>query len=248
MAGPVIPLSKCAKYLARLETWSENGIVTRAEWNPLLAVSNITALSSVKVAPSCPLSIAFKLNSSHHLRLYSNTASHPKFNRMSSGGTPSRTRVLRPVSPPLPLQVFVDASSFGIGFLSGGCWLGWRLLPGWNSDGRDIGWAEMVAVDLGLRALIHSGLRDVHIHIWSDNQGVVGAIRAGRSRSLAQNDILCRLSTFTCDHGILFSVEWVRSADNLSDGISRGVFPHFKSRFSRHPPLPDYLEPFVKPV
>jgi hypothetical protein len=44
MAGPVIPLSKCAKYLARLE----NGIwVTRAEWNPSLAVSNIAALSSV---------------------------------------------------------------------------------------------------------------------------------------------------------------------------------------------------------
>lgn len=147
------------------------------------------------------------------------------------------------------LRFFVDAStSFGIGFLADGYWLCWRLLPGWKSDGRDIGWAEMVAVDLGLRALIHSGLRDVPIRFFSDNQGVVGAIRAGRSRSPVQNDILRRLLAFTLNHGICFSVEWVKSADNLSDGISRGVFPHSKSRSGCPPPLPRYLKPFVKLV
>ncbi|KAG1799494.1 uncharacterized protein BJ212DRAFT_1273415 [Suillus subaureus] len=108
----------------------------------------------------------------------------------------------------------------------------------------------MVAVDLGLRALIHFGLRDAHICFCSDNQGVEGAIRAGRSRSPAQNDILRSLLAFTHNHGIWFSVKWVKSADNLSlsDGISRGTFPHPKLRFSHHPPIPAYLKPFVKLV
>lgn len=155
-------------------------------------------------------------------------------------------RKLRTIPDPLPLVVFVDAStSFGIGFLADNRWLAWRLLPDWKCDGRDIGWAEMVAIDLGLRALIHSGLRNVHIKFQSDNQGVVGALKAGRSRSLAQNDILRRLTSFAMDHDIWFSVDWVKSADNLSDNVSRGIFPSALARFRFPPPLPAYLKKFV---
>jgi hypothetical protein len=140
----------------------------------------------------------------------------------------------------------VDAStSFGIGFLADKRWLAWRLLPGWKTEGRDIGWAEMVAIDLGLRSLIHSGLNNVHIKFWSDNQGVVGALKAGRSRSLAQNDILRRLTSFAMDHNIWFSVAWVKSADNLSDDVSRGIFPSSLSHFRFPPPLPSYLKKYV---
>ncbi|CAL1715691.1 unnamed protein product [Somion occarium] len=45
------------------------------------------------------------------------------------------------------LVLFVDAStSWGIGLVANGKWLAWQLKPGWKSDGRDIGWAEMVAI------------------------------------------------------------------------------------------------------
>lgn len=94
-------------------------------------------------------------------------------------------------SDPLPHSIFVDTStSFGIGFLFNSHWLAWQLLPGWQRDNCDIGWAEMVAIDLGLRTLIHSGLHDCHLVFHSDNQGVVGALHASRSRNSAQNEIL----------------------------------------------------------
>lgn len=106
----------------------------------------------------------------------------------------------------------------------------------------------MVAIDLGLRALVCSGLRDVHVRFRSDHQGGVKALKAGRSRNVVQNHILQRLSSFALEHGIQISVEWVRSCDNLADGISRGVFPASGSRFSSPPPLPAYLKGFVRLV
>jgi len=113
------------------------------------------------------------------------------------------SRKLHSIPPPLSLPIFVDAStSVGIGFLADNCWLAWCLLPDWSSEGHDIGWAEMVAINLRLWALVHSGLHNVHLHSHSDNQGVVGALKAGRSRSLAQNDILWHLSFFALDHDI----------------------------------------------
>lgn len=149
-------------------------------------------------------------------------------------------------SDPLPISTFVDAStSFGIGFLSDKRWLAWRLLDGWKSDGRDIGWAEMVAIDLGLRTLIHSGFSDCHLVFFSDNRGVVDALSAGRSRNPRQNEVLRHIVSNFRDHNIWLSVEWVESAANLADSISRGLFPSSLSRHPRPPPLPVYLKNFV---
>ncbi|KAG2367460.1 hypothetical protein BDR07DRAFT_1271948 [Suillus spraguei] len=100
----------------------------------------------------------------------------------------------------------------------------------------------MVAIDLGLRALVQSGLRNVHLQFHSDNQGVVRALKAGKFHSPVQNDILRRISSFALDHDIWLSVDWVKSGDNLSDGISRGVFPRSMARFGFPPPLPSYLK------
>jgi hypothetical protein len=50
------------------------------------------------------------------------------------------------VCPPEPSnhQLFVDAStSWGIGLILDGKWLAWQLKEGWDTDGREIGWAEM---------------------------------------------------------------------------------------------------------
>jgi hypothetical protein len=83
------------------------------------------------------------------------------------------------------------------------------------------------------------------LHSHSNNQGVVGALKAGRSCSLAQNDIIWYLSFFALDHDIWLSVDWVKSADNISDGISRGTFPHSAAHFRFPPPLPSYLKKFI---
>ncbi|KDN36647.1 hypothetical protein RSAG8_10689, partial [Rhizoctonia solani AG-8 WAC10335] len=66
----------------------------------------------------------------------------------------------------------------------------WALKPGWKSAGRDIGWAEMIALEIALLALVDGGYRDCSIVIHSDNQGVIGAFEAGRSRNAHQNSAL----------------------------------------------------------
>ena len=57
----------------------------------------------------------------------------------------------------------MDAStSWGIGFVMDGKWLAWELVDSWHGDDRDIGWAEMVAVELGIHALIAAGKQSTH--------------------------------------------------------------------------------------
>ncbi len=83
---------------------------------------------------------------------------------------------------PIDLSLMVDASmSWGIGLVINGKWLAWELKQGWCSEGREIGWAEMVAIELALLILKAVGYKDCHIILQSDNQGIVEALRAGYS-------------------------------------------------------------------
>lgn len=99
----------------------------------------------------------------------------------------------------------------------------------------------MVAVDLGLRTLIHNGFKDCPLVFHSDNQGVVAALSTGKSPVPSQNDVLQHIVSNFRDHNIWLSLEWVKSSDNLADSISRGSFPSL-SRYPRAPPLPRYLK------
>lgn len=131
---------------------------------------------------------------------------------------------IREVPPPIDLQVFVDASTgWGIGLVIDDSWDHWRLRPGWKVEGRDIGWAEMVAVELGLRALVERGYSNTHIKMRSDNKGVVGALDAGKSRGVQSNRVLQRIVACMLDNDIWLSIEWVASEDNPADAPSRGL-------------------------
>ena len=144
-------------------------------------------------------------------------------------------------SDPLPFSTFVDASTFfGIGFLSDGKWLAWCFADDWKSVGCDIGWAKMVAIDLGLRTLIHAGFKDCHLVFLSDNQGVVGTLSSGRYRGPYQNEVLHHIVFNFCDNNIWLSVRWVDSASNQADPISCGLLPFSRS----HHPCPPLLSSF----
>ena len=65
----------------------------------------------------------------------------------------SETRIGHSLLPPLHWDpdVWVDAStSWGIGLLVKGWWAAWKLSDRWNEAGHDIGWAEMIAMELTL--------------------------------------------------------------------------------------------------
>lgn len=142
--------------------------------------------------------------------------------------------------------MYVDAStSWGIGLIVDDRWMAWKLKEGWKSDGRDIGWAEIVAIELALRVLIALGYSSLHFIIHSGNQGVVGAFRAGMSRSIQQNAVLRRIFMLLNENHIWFSTTWVCSEDNTADEPSRGIFSPTSSAIDVKVTLPFTLRALV---
>lgn len=169
---------------------------------------------------------------------------------------------------PLQPQAAIDlewwgdaSSSFGVGVVVGGHWAVWRYADGvCVGPGReyDIGWAEAVAVELGLLMALHEGLvsRESHggrtLLVRSDNQGVVAVTNSGRSRSRNTNIVLKNIYRSLARSQLLLRTEYVRSRDNVVDALSRGDIPGFLGSFplatSRSLlPLPAHLTKLLVP-
>jgi hypothetical protein len=182
-----LPAKKKTKYLDRISDWTADSMHTAKETDKIVGTLNHVTL----VVPE---------GRSHLVSLY-------KFRGGFKPNTPSATKLKLPkmavsdiewwrdrlshafvgltiIRPPDPLstELFVDAStSWGIGMILNGRWLTWEFKEGWHSEGREIGWAEMAAVELAIQTLITSSFSNCHVVIRSDNMGVVGALAAGRS-------------------------------------------------------------------
>lgn len=134
----------------------------------------------------------------------------------------------RPVPGPvtvLDLRAYSDASNLGIAITIGDAWDAWTLRPGWDSQGRNIAWAEAIAFELLTRALVAHPRRAPHLRIYGDNVGVVEGWWNGRSRAALVNDIFRRVHSFSKQHNTQFYTRYVASAANPADGPSRGLFP-----------------------
>jgi hypothetical protein len=154
------------------------------------------------------------------------------------------------IPPPRSNQrIYVDAStSWGIGLVIDEKWFAWRLKPGWKADGRDIGWAEMTAVELAIRALVALGHSGQHVRLWSDNAGVVGALKNGCSRNSEQNRCLQRIVTLFTEHRIWPDIEWIATHLNLADKPSRGVIEDEENRLPSMFPIPPQLAAYIEPI
>ena len=154
--------------------------------------------------------------------------------------------ILSKPPPPSPVEFWVDASSsWGIGIILDLKWDAWQLHPGWDKDGRNIGWAEIVAIELGLLFAVHQGYSDMHFLIRSDNQGVIHAIQGGKSRSPEQNLVLQRITLLLSHHRLWIFSLYVPSLDNLADPPSRGLPAPGRSRATSSLSLPSSLQPFL---
>ena len=74
-------------------------------------------------------------------------------------------KIIQPLEP-LDFKLYVDTSSgWGIGLIlaSDRKWLAWQFKEGWRSEGCEIGWAEMVAVELAVRTLIAGKFTGCHV-------------------------------------------------------------------------------------
>jgi hypothetical protein len=159
-------------------------------------------------------------------------------------------------SQPLDLQWWGDAStSFGIGIAIGCYWAVWKWAPNFKVGPRqeyDIGWAEAVAVELGLRLAFSLDLissasqRGFTFLVRSDNAGVVSVTNKGRSRSRETNKILKHIYLLQAQHQIRLKSVHVTSRENISDALSRGAIKEFLTGFpgvniQASVPLPSHL-------
>ena len=157
---------------------------------------------------------------------------------------------------PIDLQWWGDASSsFGVGVTIGSHWAVWKWAPGFIVGPRqsyDIGWAEAVAVELGLRLAMDLNLFSATNHqgcsflVRSDNAGIIAVTNKGQSCSRETNKILKHVYLLQAQHHIRLKMIHVTSCDNISDALSRGAISKFLAGFPSvniHAsiPLPDHL-------
>ncbi|QRW03527.1 hypothetical protein RhiLY_02526 [Ceratobasidium sp. AG-Ba] len=225
-----IPDNKREKYLRRCREWLSSTKVSLEQTEKLVGS---LAHCTLVVKEGCP----------HLAGLYAFAASFPS--RQSRrwiqrhptdraradvewwSHTLENSNLMRHLRVPWPeyhTPLFMDAStSFGVGIIVDGSSAAWKLAKDWRRPGIDIGWAEMAAVELALTALVAKGVRRHTISLRSDNQGVVFAIRARRSRSTHQNEILLRIFLLADAHELDLSIDYIQSAKNPADQPSRGL-------------------------
>jgi hypothetical protein len=246
-----IPDPKKLRYLAKLQLWTPDQKFSRKDAESVLGTLVHCSLALPDRRSRLP-SISRFTSSFNHL-------TSPLARRFPNASVLSdldwwRTQlsavfcgsVLSRPPPASPIEFWVDASSsWGIGIVFGNMWDFWKLSTNWQGGGRNIGWAEMVAIELGLLFAVHRGFSDVHFIIKSDNQGVIYAIQGGKSRSPEQNVVLQRITTLLLRYKIWISSSYVPSLQNLADPPSRGLPLLTHSRAVDTFDLPDTLSPFL---
>ena len=249
-----IPEAKKLRYLAKLEPWSTTQKFSRKEVESVLGT-----------LVHCSLAVPdgrSRLPSISRFAASFNFLSSPFVRRSPSHGVMTdidwwRSRlsanfcgsILSKPPPSSPIEFWVDASSsWGVGIVFDSMWDAWKFLPGWDTDGRNIGWAEIIAIELGLLFAIHNGHSNIHFLIKSDNQGVIHAVEGGRSKSFQQNRVLQRITSLLAHNHLWISSLYVTSSDNLADRPSRGLPALGRSRASSTFILPPPLQPFLSHV
>jgi hypothetical protein len=246
-----IPDDKKARYLIKLEPWVPSRKFSKKDAESLLG----TLVHCSLVIPDA----RSRLPSISRFASSFNYARSPFVHKTPSSGVLSDIQWWRDqlsskfcgssLSKPPPassIEFWVDASSsWGIGIIFGNEWDFWRLRPHWDGNGRNIGWAEIVAIELGLLFAVHRGYSDIHFLIKSDNQGVIHAIEGGKSRSPEQNLVLQRITLLLSHHKLWISSSYVPSLSNLADLPSRGIPPPNRSRASSTFTIPISLHPFI---
>ena len=119
-----------------------------------------------------------------------------------------------------PLDIWVDTSTLvSIGVLIGSCWAAWQLVDSWMSDGRDIGWAEAVAIELAVKWLTLSGLHNISLKINCDNTCIISSFWKGRSWNPSRNKSILRISSSLAALNLSIEPSYIQSAFNKADNL-----------------------------
>jgi len=147
------------------------------------------------------------------------------------------------------MDISVDASrSWGIGIVIDDQWDAWRWKAPWHFEGRNIGWAEAVAVELAAHILLERGLSNAVIVIHGDNQGVIGSFGRGRGRNFHVNLAVRCMDAIAASSNMLYKLKYVESSQNKADPISRGELGPRADQVTDYVMLPEELNPFLAHV
>src|SRR5882724_6158517 len=69
------------------------------------------------------------------------------------------------------------------------------LLVGWKHGDRDIGWAELVALELAILWLVQCEFAYCEVMVEADNTGVIGVFNKGQSHNVSRNAAICRMAS-----------------------------------------------------
>ena len=172
-----VPVEKKLKYLSAIKEWEKKPMHALAEVQKLYGkllhaslvvtagrayLTNLEAmLSAFNNSPFMPHTPP--CDTSNNLKWWADRLQFPTLSRSVPGPVPL-----------MDLNAFSDASSgFGIGITIRNKWRAWCLLPGWKSDGQDIGWAEAVGFELLSLFILSSSSSSAYFKVYGDNKGVV---------------------------------------------------------------------------
>ena len=236
-----IPEPKKTHYLGKLESWKKDRKFTKRDVESVLGTLIHCSLAVPDGCSRLPslsrFATSFNYLASPYIRKNPNSSVLSDINwwkiQLTSDFCGSTLSKPPPISP---IEFWVDASSsWGVGIVFDGEWCAWRFTARWNKDGRNIGWAEIVAIELGLLFAVHKGFSDIHFLLKSDNQGIIHAIEGGKSQSPSQSMV------FTMYYYFTFSTQdYVPSIDNVADPPSRGLPAVGRSRATTLS-IPPYL-------
>ena len=223
---------KRTKYLAAISVWEEtrthNLLETQQLYGKLLHASMVFPSGRAYLT-----NLEAMLALSHHSPFLPRTPPRDTpgdlewwKRRLSQPGTP------RPIHTPRPLidhEAYSDASSgFGIAITIGLKWRAWKLAPGWNSQGRDILWAEAVGFELLVLHLLSISSEGEHIKVYGDNRGVVEGWWKRSSTNAPTNRVFRRILELSESRNRTIYTRYVPSAQNPADAPSRGSYPPLK--------------------
>lgn len=249
-----LPESKKVKYRARLQLLLADKSSTLREAQKILGTLNHCCL----ILPEGPSHLpalfsftgAFSRSASPFVRHHVPATLHTELVWWDSQLQLSFCgRSIKSPSALLSTKVYVDAStSWGIGIHIDGHWDAYKFRPQALSGERNIGWAEMIAVEIAIGILITLLPNGSHVLVHSDNQGVIAAIKNQRSRGIPANESLQRQCRNLLNNNFWITAQYVTSSDNVADPLSRGRFPPLPLRLQHSYVVPDVLSSYVAQV
>jgi hypothetical protein len=104
-----------------------------------------------------------------------------------------------------------------------GHWATWQFCPGWKANRCNIGWAKLIAIELGIQVVVEFRFCNAHFLVHSDNMAVIGLVGLGKAWNTKQNRSLQHIIALMQANNLCITLEYVASAASIADTLSCSI-------------------------